>query len=167
MSRDITTKPEATLTIKQMAAQSGLSEYTLRYYEKIGLIEPIPRDGSSGHRRYSLATAQMVEVLACLRASGLSLDEMRLYLRLREHGDEAAAEQKALFLAHAEEVAEEICQLNIRQRYLNGKVAYWDARMKGDMELAEQIATQNLAPFSLMRIRLMTRVELQKHPPSS
>ena len=127
-----------------MAAQSGMSEYTLRYYEKIGLIQPIPRDGSSGHRRYSAATAQMVEALACLRASGLSLDEMRLYLRLRERGDEAAAEQKALFLAHAEEVADEIRHLTIRQRYLSGKVAYWDARMNGDMELAEQIAAQNL-----------------------
>ncbi len=123
MSHDITATPEATLTIKQMAAQSGMSEYTLRYYEKIGLIQPIPRDGSSGHRRYSAAT--------------------RRYLRLRERGDEAAAEQKALFLAHAEEVAEEIRQLTIRQRYLSGKVAYWDARMNGDMELAEQIAAQN------------------------
>ncbi len=126
-----------------MAAQSGMSEYTLRYYEKIGLIKPIPRDWSSGHRRYSAATAQKVEALSCLRASGLSLDEMRLYLRLRERGDEAAAEQKALFLAHAEEVADEIRKLEIRQRYLSGKVAYWDARMNGDMELAEQIAAQN------------------------
>jgi DNA-binding transcriptional MerR regulator len=85
----------------------------------------------------------MVEVLACLRASGLSLDEMRLYLRLRERGDEAAAEQKALFLEHAAEVADEIRRLKIRQRYLSGKVAYWDARMNGDLELAEQIAAQN------------------------
>ena len=145
MSRDITTtkKTEATLTIKQMAAQSGISEYTLRYYEKIGLIQPIPRDGSSGHRRYSAETARVVETLACIRASGLSLDEMRQYLRLREHGDEAAAEQKALFLAHAEKVEEEIRQLEIRQRYLRGKVAYWDARLNGDIELAEQIAAQN------------------------
>ena len=66
----------------------------------------------------------MLETLACLRASGLSLDHMRRYLQLRERGDEAAAEQKALFAAHAEEVAEEIRQLTIRQRYLSGKVAY-------------------------------------------
>ncbi len=143
MLRDTIAQPEATLTIKQMAAQSGLSEYTLRYYEKIGLIKPIPRDRSSGHRRYSIATVEMVETLSCLRASGLSLEDMRTYLRLREHGDEAAAEQKALFLAHAEEVADEIRKLEIRQRFLSGKVAYWDARMNGDMELAKQIATQN------------------------
>ena len=134
---------EATLTIKQMAAQCGLSEYTLRYYEKIGLIKPIPRDRSSGHRRYSTDTVEIVEALSCLRASGLSLEDMRTYLRLRERGDEAAAEQKALFLAHAEEVTNEICRLKIQQRYLSGKVAYWDARMNGDVERAKQIAAQN------------------------
>ena len=143
MSRDITAIPEATLTIKQMAAQSGISEYTLRYYEKIGIIKPIPRDESSGHRRYSAVMAQRVEALSCLRASGLSLDEMRLYLQLRERGKEAAAEQKALFQAHAEVVADEIRKLEIRQRFLMGKVAYWDALLNGDTQLAEQIAAQN------------------------
>ena len=143
MLQETFAQKEAILTIKQMAAQSGLSEYTLRYYEKIGLIKPIPRDKSSGHRRYSATTLGIVETLSYLRASGLSLDDMRTYLRLREFGDEAAAEQKALFLAHAEEVADEIRKLKIRQRFLIGKVAYWDARMNGDMELSEQIAAQN------------------------
>jgi DNA-binding transcriptional MerR regulator len=143
MLRNMIAQPEATLTIKQMAAQSGLSEYTLRYYEKVGLIEPVTRDRSSGHRRYSTDTVRTVESLSCLRASGLSLEDMRTYLRLREYGVEAAAEQKALFLAHAEEVAEEIRRLEIRQRYLSGKVAYWDALMNGDVELAKQIAAQN------------------------
>jgi DNA-binding transcriptional MerR regulator len=143
MSRDITTKLEATLTIKQMAAQCGLSTYTLRYYEKIGLIKPIPRDGSSGHRRYSATTTRRVEELSYLRASGLSLDEMRRYLQLRERGGEVAAEQKALFLAHAEVIADEIRKLEIRQCYLSGKVAFWDAILNGDTDLAQQIAAQN------------------------
>ena len=145
MSRDITTTNiEATLTIKEMAALSGMSEYTLRYYEKIGLIKPIPRDESSGHRRYSLEMARRLETLACLRASGLSLDDMRQYLHWREFGREAAAEQKALFQDHAKKVAEEIRRLEVRQRFLDGKIAYWDAQMKGDTELAEQIAARNL-----------------------
>ncbi len=143
MLRNTLAQPEATLTIKQMAAQSGLSEYTLRYYEKVGLIKPIPRDRSSGHRRYSVAIVEIVKELSYLRASGLSLEAMRMYLLQKERGDEAAAEQKALFLAHAEEVANEIHKLKIRQRFLSGKVAYWDARMNGDMELAKQIAMQN------------------------
>jgi hypothetical protein len=68
---------------------------------------------------------------------------MRLYLQQRKQGDAAAAEQKALFLAHAEAVAEEIRKLQIRQQYLSGKVAYWDARLDGDLERAAQIAEEN------------------------
>ena len=143
MLLDTTAQTEAPLTIKQMAARSGLSEHTLRYYEKVGLIKPIPRDRSSGHRRYSADTVEIVEVLSCLRACGLSLDDMRRYLQLQERGVEAAEEQKALFLAHAEEVEHDIHKLKVQQRYLSGKVAFWDACMNGDMELAKQIALQN------------------------
>ena len=38
-------------TIQQMSFETGLTSYTLRYYEKIGLILDVPRAGSS-HRRY-------------------------------------------------------------------------------------------------------------------
>jgi DNA-binding transcriptional MerR regulator len=47
-----------------------------------------------------------VEALSYLRASGLSLEALRTYLRQRERGDEVAAEQKDLFQAHVEEVEE-------------------------------------------------------------
>jgi hypothetical protein len=40
-------------TIQDVSRRSGLSEPTLRYYEEVGLIGPVDRDASSGHRRYS------------------------------------------------------------------------------------------------------------------
>ena len=40
------------LTIQQVARRTGLAESALRYYERIGLIDPVPRNESSGHRRY-------------------------------------------------------------------------------------------------------------------
>jgi len=46
-----TTPAAGALTIQDAARRSGLSEPTLRYYEEVGLIGPIPRDASSGHRR--------------------------------------------------------------------------------------------------------------------
>jgi MerR family transcriptional regulator, copper efflux regulator len=42
----------AAMTIRDVSRRSGLSEPTLRYYEEIGLIGPIARDESSGHRRH-------------------------------------------------------------------------------------------------------------------
>jgi hypothetical protein len=57
-------------TVQQAAALTGLSEHTLRYYEKIGLIQPVPRQQSSGHRRYRASDMIKLETLACLRAAG-------------------------------------------------------------------------------------------------
>jgi DNA-binding transcriptional MerR regulator len=119
-------------TIQDVAKRSGFSEPTLRYYEKIGLIEAIPRDRSSGHRRYSAGTLQAIEALACLRACGLSIDEMRTYLQLLAQGRAAATAQRTLFERHAARLAEEMARLRIRQRYIESKVQLWAARERDD-----------------------------------
>ena len=128
-----------TLTIQEMARRSGLSEHTLRYYERIGLLTPIPRDGSSGHRRYSADMAEVIESLSYLRGTGMSLEDIRTYLHLRRQGNFAAAEQKALFESHLAVIAQELEQTKVRMEYVAGKVAYWAAVEAGDMEEAEKV----------------------------
>src|ERR1700743_633416 len=69
----------AAMTIGDVSRRSGLSEPTLRYYEEIGLIGPIERDASSGHRRYGADDLDTVSALACLRAMGVGIEDMRTY----------------------------------------------------------------------------------------
>ncbi|WP_255553288.1 MerR family transcriptional regulator [Ktedonobacter sp. SOSP1-52] len=133
---------QETYTIHEVAQRSGLSIPTLRYYEEIGLVPDVGRDTSSGHRRYSADTVQIIESLANLRAVGMSIEEMRTYLTLREQGDETAVEKRELFQAHAEELGKQIARLQIRQRYLSFKVTYWDARARGDLDEAARIALE-------------------------
>lgn len=130
-------------TIQELSHQSGLPEPTLRYYEKIGLIQPVPRDPSSGHRRYPADTVRVANALACLRASGLSIEDMRTYLQLLEKGTQGATQQKELFHTHAKELECQIERLQIRKQYLEGKVAYWDALERGDIEAAQSITEEN------------------------
>ena len=131
------------LTIQEMARQSGLSEHTLRYYERIGLLTPIPRDQSSGHRRYPADTVSVIESLSCLRGTGMPLEDIRVYLRLRQQGSLGATEQKELFAAHLTVVTEEMAQMKIRMEYLAGKVAYWQAVEDGDEDEAERLRRAN------------------------
>jgi DNA-binding transcriptional MerR regulator len=49
---------DAGLPIQEVARRTGFSESTLRYYERIGLVGPVPRDQSSSHRRYSAQARQ-------------------------------------------------------------------------------------------------------------
>ena len=126
------------LTIQDVSRRSGLSGPTLRYYEQVGLVGPVDRDEHSGHRRYCDEDLNVVEVLACLRAVGVGIEDMRTYQANRdrasrgEHRRAVAAEQRDLLLRHAMRIEAEIAALHTRLDYLREKSALWDARARGD-----------------------------------
>jgi MerR family transcriptional regulator, copper efflux regulator len=91
-------------TIQEVSRRSGLSEPTLRYYEEVGLVGSIDRDASSGHRRYRAEDLHTFEALACLRATGVGIEDTRVYQTNRARGNAAAAEQRDLLLRHAERI---------------------------------------------------------------
>ncbi|MFJ8934961.1 MerR family transcriptional regulator [Streptomyces sp. NPDC102365] len=149
-----TTQQAADLTIQEMARRSGFAESTLRYYEKIGLLGPVARDESSGHRRYGPATADRVEALSCLRSAGMTVSGMRRYLDLLAQGDSAAAEQRELFAGQAEVLAADIEQLQLRLTYLRRKADLWDARVRGNAAAEKQAADEVLDVMNQFRFRL-------------
>ncbi len=130
----------AGLTIAKASAQAGLPESTLRYWERVGLVDRVDRDPSSRHRRYSAAEVAQLETLANLRAVGLSIEDMRAYLSRDRDDDRAAGEQRSLFEVHAERLRDEIEVLRLRLTYLDLKVEYWRAREQGDTEGADEVA---------------------------
>ena len=121
------------LTIQETSRRTGLSEPTLRYYEQVGLIGPIQRDEDSGHRRYGEEDLDVLQALACMRALGVGIEDMRTYQANRTRGHEAAAEQRDLLLRHAERIEAEIAAQRSRLDYLRAKAALWDARAREDV----------------------------------
>lgn len=121
-----------TLTIQQVSRQTGLSEPTLRYYEEVGLVGPIARDESSRHRRYGDGDLDALQALACLRAMGVGIEDMRTYQANRALGHAAAGEQRDLLLRHATRIRGELDTLRVHLDYLERKAALWDARDRGD-----------------------------------
>jgi MerR family transcriptional regulator, copper efflux regulator len=109
------------LSIQDVSRRSGLSEPTLRYYEQVGLIGPIERDESSGHRRYREDDVDTLQALACLRAMGVGIDDMRTYQANRARGHEAAGEQRDLLVRHADRIEAQIATLHIHLDYLNDR----------------------------------------------
>src|ERR1700721_2377468 len=136
------------LTIQDVSRRSRLSEPTLRYYEQVGLIGPIARDPSSGHRRYREEDLDSLQVLACLRAMGVGIEEMRTYQANRELGYAKAGEQRDLLLLHAERVEAEIKTLRNHLDYLPAKAALWDARDRADTraEAEANLQVQKMLP---------------------
>ncbi len=129
-------------TVQQAAALTGLSEHTLRYYERIGLIKPVHRQESSGHRRYRAEDLTKLEALACLRATGMPIDQMRSYFELRSHGADAAPELQVLLSEHLKELHRRMAALQTHMKYVALKIDYWRAVEANDEASAVSIGQQ-------------------------
>jgi len=121
-----------TLTIQEVAAQTGLSVHTLRYYERIGLIHPIGRADNS-HRRYTPDDIGWIDFLMKLRATGMTIQQMQAYAELQREGDRTAAQRLEMLQEHRCLVEEEIAAL---QEHL--KIIYYKIEVYGEM-VAEQL----------------------------
>ena len=151
------------MTIQEVSRRSGLSEPTLRYYEEVGLVGPVGRDERSGHRRYQDADLDVLQALACLRALGMGIEDMRTYqanrvrARRSQDGRAVAAEQRDLLRRHAERMAAEIAALHSRLDYLREKSALWDARARGDAD--DEAAAQRRVQAAVSRMDMETEIK--------
>jgi DNA-binding transcriptional MerR regulator len=100
----------ATLTIAELAAHTGLSADTLRYYEKANLISTVGRSAGE-QRRYAASDLVWIEFLLRLRDTGMSIVGMQQFAGLRRDGRATVAERLALLRAHRLRLAERIQRL--------------------------------------------------------
>lgn len=83
------------MSIKQFSQLTGITADTLRYYEKIGLLPPVPRT-ESGIRSYDANSFAWVQLIQQLKASGLMLEEIQEYIRLARAGNATLEKRKSL-----------------------------------------------------------------------
>jgi DNA-binding transcriptional MerR regulator len=114
---------ETEFSIQQVADQSGLSIDTLRYYERIGLLEPVGRT-SSGHRRYRQKDIDWLALLINLRETGMPIAQMLHFAELRRQGDATAAERLLILEQHQHSLEQQIQKLEQHMRILQLKIAH-------------------------------------------
>jgi DNA-binding transcriptional MerR regulator len=129
-------------SIKEAAALTGLPASTLRYYEQVGVIAPIGRGASSGHRVYDDGDLDQLMWVSCLAATGMSIGDMRAYMANNRLGAEAAADQRRLLEEQQARLRTEAEALALRQRYVALKIDYWRAVADRDTARSEQISRQ-------------------------
>ena len=136
----MSTRIRHTYTIREAATLTGLPASTLRYYESIGVIAPIGRGASSKHRVYSEDDLDEITWIACLAATGMSVNDMREYVANGRLDPAAAGEQIELLAAQERRLAVEAEQVALRRRYVGLKIDYWRAVEAADDERAERLA---------------------------
>ena len=125
---DAPAEPEA-LSISQVAAATGLTVHTLRYYERAGLmLEPVER-ASSRHRRYRPADVGWVDFLTKLRATGMPIARIREYARLLRLGPVTEPERLELLRTHREEVEAQLARTRTSLAAIEFKIAAYQERI--------------------------------------
>ncbi|MCM5553937.1 MerR family transcriptional regulator [Pleomorphomonas sp. NRK KF1] len=110
------------MKIGELARRSGLSTYTIRYYERIGLLPRADRD-RSGQRDYDASILTWIEFLDRLKATGMPIREMLRYAALRERGAGTEVERGALLERHRERVRAHMAELEACLLVLDTKIA--------------------------------------------
>ena len=133
---------ETLLTPAQMTERTGVSLDTLRYYEKEGLLDHVQR-APSGHRRYSTDDVLWVEVLRCLRDTGMTIEQLRHYCDLGSQGDTTRLDRKRILSDHRALVEARIAEWHRSLELIDHKLSFY-----ADITLPETLPTTNMETTS-------------------
>jgi len=117
-----------TWTIGEAAEKCGLSQHTLRWYERIGLLAPIER-GSDGRRRFSDRDLDWLSTITKLRATGMPVRDMQRYAELVWSGA-GQAERLKLLKRHREQVRRAITSQRECLKLLDAKITHYASTLK-------------------------------------
>lgn len=113
------------LTVQEMAEESGVSAHTLRYYERIGLLQPV-----AGHRRYAADDLGWVRLLVCLRETGMGIQDMLRFVAA-DGGELSVAERRLTLLkAHRDAVRIRQQEVAAYLEVIEGKLAYYRSTLR-------------------------------------
>ena len=119
------------MTISEVSKKYGLTQDTLRYYERIGLIPYINRT-SSGIRDYTEEACKWIEFIKCMRLAGLPIATLIEYVALDQEGDSTITARKELLVEEREKLIERIKEMQKTLERLNHKISrYEEAELTG------------------------------------
>ena len=118
------------LTISEVAEQTGLSAYTLRYYERIGLMTPVIK-GLRGYRRYDRDDLGWITLIKRLRSTDMSVKEMQHFADLVRQGESTISERRELLEKHRTVLRQRIEDIEQTLNLLDHKVTTYRNMEKG------------------------------------
>ena len=140
--------------IGELARLAGVSVQTVRYYERLCLLPRVPRS-ASGYRVYSSDAFARLRFVRHAQAVGLSLDEIREVLRIRDSGKAPCECVRGMLERKVEEIEQQLAQL-----------ARFRRRLRRILKHAQGLPRLSHADSSLCPIieRSTARLENQREP---
>ena len=117
------------VTIKEVSEKYGISDDTLRYYERIGMIPPVTRT-AGGKRNYTDKDQSWIELVLCMRNAGLPIEAIIEYVRLYQLGDSTFGERLQLLKEQREALIEQKKKIDSTLERLNYKIARYEVAVE-------------------------------------
>ena len=133
------------MTIAEVSKKYELSADTLRYYERIGLVPPVPRN-KSGIRDYDTESCQWVELMKCMRSAGVQIEALIEYVALFQQGDETIGARKALLIEQRDQLVERMAEMQRSLDRLNDKLERYDLGLMTKEHLLRHLQSQQSRP---------------------
>lgn len=118
------------MKIAEVSERYGLSSDTLRYYERVGLIPPVNRNGS-GMRDYNELDIRRVEFIKCMRSAGLPIEVLIDYMELVQQGDRTIEARREILIEQRDQLAERIQEMQKTLDLLNHKIQVYENAILG------------------------------------
>ncbi len=112
-------------TINEVANICNISPYTLRFYDKEGLLPFVSRN-QSGNRQFSDGDLNVIKLICCLKNTGMPVKNIRKYIDLVMQGSPTNAERKQIMVDHRKEVINQIDNLKKNLNIIDLKIALYD-----------------------------------------
>ncbi len=112
-------------TIKETAKLTGLPASTIRYYHKQGLLPFVERT-ESGYRTFSDRDLGLLELIECLKQTGMSIKDIRQFTLWLQQGDETLAQRHRMFLRQRAAVQEQISRLERALEVIDHKCQFYE-----------------------------------------
>ena len=125
------------MTIAEVSRRFDLSADTLRYYERIGLIPPVPRT-KSGIRDYDEESCNWIELMKCMRAAGVQIEALIEYVALFQRGDETEEARKALLIEQREQLTARMEEMQQSLDRLNHKIERYEKGLMCKAQLLQR-----------------------------
>ena len=109
------------MTIKEVSEKFNISQDTLRYYERIGLIPPVSRT-ASGIRNYQESDLNWVEHTVCMRSAGVPIEALIEYVALFQKGDETVDARKGILIEQRNQLLDKLEDIKETIKILNRKI---------------------------------------------
>lgn len=116
------------MTIAEVSKKYDISQDTLRYYERIGLIPPVPRT-KGGIRDYDEVSCGWIEMMKCMRSAGVQIEALIEYVSLFQQGDETLEARKAILIDQREQLKARMAQMQASLDRLNSKIEHYEQIM--------------------------------------